>query len=102
MAGPANSTKLLSTWMYFLTYNYNQVGLGWRSLWRAGHERLLPHPPHSHHRGGTNRRLFLVSHFLPDCLPLALPAVILLCILYGVATWKDFILARIFLRSDEL
>ena len=65
--GPANSTQLLSTWMYFLTYNYNQVGLVWRSLWRAGHERLLPHPPHSHHRGGTNRRLFLVSHFLPDC-----------------------------------
>jgi raffinose/stachyose/melibiose transport system permease protein len=26
--GPANSTQLLSTWMYFLTYNYNQVGLG--------------------------------------------------------------------------
>jgi raffinose/stachyose/melibiose transport system permease protein len=21
-------TQLLSTWMYFLTYNYNQVGLG--------------------------------------------------------------------------
>ena len=26
--GPANRTQLLSTWMYFLTYNYNQVGLG--------------------------------------------------------------------------
>ena len=26
--GPANKTQLLSTWMYFLTYNYNQVGLG--------------------------------------------------------------------------
>jgi raffinose/stachyose/melibiose transport system permease protein len=26
--GPANQTQLLSTWMYFLTYNYNQVGLG--------------------------------------------------------------------------
>jgi raffinose/stachyose/melibiose transport system permease protein len=26
--GPANTTQLLSTWMYFLTYNYNQVGLG--------------------------------------------------------------------------
>jgi raffinose/stachyose/melibiose transport system permease protein len=26
--GPANTTQLLSTWMYFLTYNYNQTGLG--------------------------------------------------------------------------
>ncbi len=26
--GPANSTQLLSTWMYFLTYNYNNVGQG--------------------------------------------------------------------------
>ena len=26
--GPANRTQVLSTWMYFLTYNYNQVGLG--------------------------------------------------------------------------
>ena len=26
--GPANRTQLLSTRMYFLTYNYNQVGLG--------------------------------------------------------------------------
>jgi raffinose/stachyose/melibiose transport system permease protein len=26
--GPANQTQLLSTWMYFLTYNYNQVGEG--------------------------------------------------------------------------
>jgi raffinose/stachyose/melibiose transport system permease protein len=26
--GPANSTQLLSTWMYFLTYNYNTVGQG--------------------------------------------------------------------------
>jgi raffinose/stachyose/melibiose transport system permease protein len=26
--GPANRTQLLSTWMYFLTYNYNEVGLG--------------------------------------------------------------------------
>jgi len=26
--GPANQTQLLSAWMYFLTYNYNQVGLG--------------------------------------------------------------------------
>jgi raffinose/stachyose/melibiose transport system permease protein len=26
--GPANQTQLLSTWMYFLAYNYNQVGLG--------------------------------------------------------------------------
>jgi raffinose/stachyose/melibiose transport system permease protein len=26
--GPANRTQLLSTWMYFLTYNYNTVGRG--------------------------------------------------------------------------
>jgi raffinose/stachyose/melibiose transport system permease protein len=26
--GPANRTQLLSTWMYFLTYNYNTVGEG--------------------------------------------------------------------------
>jgi raffinose/stachyose/melibiose transport system permease protein len=26
--GPANSTQVLSTWMYFLTYNYNSVGQG--------------------------------------------------------------------------
>src|SRR6202162_1144307 len=26
--GPANRTQLPSTWMYFLTYNYNEVGLG--------------------------------------------------------------------------
>jgi raffinose/stachyose/melibiose transport system permease protein len=26
--GPANKTQLLSTWMYFLTYNYNTVGQG--------------------------------------------------------------------------
>ena len=26
--GPANQTQLLSTWMYFLTYNYNNVGEG--------------------------------------------------------------------------
>ncbi len=26
--GPANRTQLLSTWMYFLTYNYNTVGQG--------------------------------------------------------------------------
>jgi raffinose/stachyose/melibiose transport system permease protein len=35
-------------------------------------------------------------------LPLALPAVVSLCILDGVATWNEFILAQIFLRSDEL
>jgi raffinose/stachyose/melibiose transport system permease protein len=26
--GPANRTQVLGTWMYFLTYNYNEVGLG--------------------------------------------------------------------------
>jgi raffinose/stachyose/melibiose transport system permease protein len=26
--GPANLTQVLGTWMYFLTYNYNSVGLG--------------------------------------------------------------------------
>ena len=26
--GPANKTQVLSTWMYFLTYNYNSVGQG--------------------------------------------------------------------------
>jgi raffinose/stachyose/melibiose transport system permease protein len=26
--GPANQTQVLGTWMYFLTYNYNNVGLG--------------------------------------------------------------------------
>ena len=26
--GPANQTQVLGTWMYFLTYNFNEVGLG--------------------------------------------------------------------------
>ncbi len=26
--GPANTTQVLGTWMYFLTYNFNNVGLG--------------------------------------------------------------------------
>jgi len=40
--------------------------------------------------------------FFQVALPLALPAVLSLCILDGVATWNEFILAQIFLRSDEL
>jgi raffinose/stachyose/melibiose transport system permease protein len=40
--------------------------------------------------------------FFEIALPLALPAVLSLCILDGVATWNEFILAQIFLRSDEL
>jgi raffinose/stachyose/melibiose transport system permease protein len=40
--------------------------------------------------------------FFQIALPLALPAVLSLCILDGVATWNEFILAQIFLRSDEL
>jgi raffinose/stachyose/melibiose transport system permease protein len=40
--------------------------------------------------------------FYSIALPLALPAVVSLCILDGVATWNEFILAQIFLRSDEL
>jgi raffinose/stachyose/melibiose transport system permease protein len=40
--------------------------------------------------------------FFQIALPLALPAVLSLCILDGVATWNEFILALIFLRSDEL
>ena len=40
--------------------------------------------------------------FYRIALPLALPAVISLCILDGVATWNEFLLAQIFLRSDEL
>jgi len=40
--------------------------------------------------------------FCRIALPLALPAVVSLCILDGVATWNEFILAQIFLRSDEL
>jgi len=40
--------------------------------------------------------------FFRIALPLAMPAVITLCILDGVATWNEFILAQIFLRSDEL
>lgn len=40
--------------------------------------------------------------FYRIAMPLALPAVLSLCILDGVATWNEFILAQIFLRSDEL
>jgi len=40
--------------------------------------------------------------FYRIAMPLALPAVVSLCILDGVATWNEFILAQIFLRSDEL
>jgi raffinose/stachyose/melibiose transport system permease protein len=40
--------------------------------------------------------------FYRIALPLALPALLSLCILDGVATWNEFILAQIFLRSDEL
>jgi raffinose/stachyose/melibiose transport system permease protein len=40
--------------------------------------------------------------FFRIALPLAIPAVVSLCILDGVATWNEFILAQIFLRSDEL
>ena len=40
--------------------------------------------------------------FYRIALPLAIPAVVSLCILDGVATWNEFILAQIFLRSDEL
>ncbi|MBV8142984.1 MAG: carbohydrate ABC transporter permease [Verrucomicrobia bacterium] len=40
--------------------------------------------------------------FYRIALPLSLPAVVSLCILDGVATWNEFILAQIFLRSDEL
>jgi raffinose/stachyose/melibiose transport system permease protein len=39
--------------------------------------------------------------FYRIALPLAVPAVVSLCILDGVATWNEFILAQIFLRSDE-
>ena len=39
--------------------------------------------------------------FYRIALPLAGPAVVSLCILDGVATWNEFILAQIFLRSDE-
>jgi raffinose/stachyose/melibiose transport system permease protein len=39
--------------------------------------------------------------FYRIALPLAWPAVVSLCILDGVATWNEFILAQIFLRSDE-
>jgi raffinose/stachyose/melibiose transport system permease protein len=39
--------------------------------------------------------------FYRIALPLAIPAVVSLCILDGVATWNEFILAQIFLRSDE-
>jgi raffinose/stachyose/melibiose transport system permease protein len=40
--------------------------------------------------------------FYRIALPLAIPAVVSLCILDGVATWNEFILAQIFSRSDEL
>ena len=40
--------------------------------------------------------------FYRIALPLAIPAVVSLCILDAVATWNEFILAQIFLRSDEL
>ncbi|MBW0000589.1 MAG: carbohydrate ABC transporter permease [Verrucomicrobia bacterium] len=40
--------------------------------------------------------------FYRIALPLAIPAVVSLCILDGVATWNEFILAQIFLRSDEM
>ena len=40
--------------------------------------------------------------FYRIALPLALPAIVSLCILDGVATWNEFILAQIFIRSDEL
>ena len=40
--------------------------------------------------------------FFRIALPLAMPAVITLCILDGVATWNEFIIAQIFLRSDEV
>lgn len=40
--------------------------------------------------------------FFRIALPLSLPAIISLCILDGVATWNEFLLAQIFLRSDEL
>jgi raffinose/stachyose/melibiose transport system permease protein len=40
--------------------------------------------------------------FFRIALPLAIPAIVSLCILDGVATWNEFILAQIFLRSDEL
>lgn len=43
-----------------------------------------------------------IRMFFQVALPLALPAVVSLCILDGVATWNEFILAQIFLRSDEL
>ena len=39
--------------------------------------------------------------FYRIALPVALPAVVSLSILDGVATWNEFILAQIFLRSDE-
>jgi raffinose/stachyose/melibiose transport system permease protein len=39
--------------------------------------------------------------FFRIALPLAMPAVVSLCILDGVATWNEFILAQIFLRSDS-
>jgi raffinose/stachyose/melibiose transport system permease protein len=39
--------------------------------------------------------------FYRIALPLAIPAIVSLCILDGVATWNEFILAQIFLRSDE-
>jgi raffinose/stachyose/melibiose transport system permease protein len=39
--------------------------------------------------------------FYRIALPLATPAVVSLCILDGVATWNEFILAQMFLRSDE-
>jgi raffinose/stachyose/melibiose transport system permease protein len=43
-----------------------------------------------------------VRIFIRIALPLAIPAIVSLCILDGVATWNEFLLAQIFLRSDEL
>ena len=65
-----------------------------------GAARLLPRDPGETGGGGVDRRLHLVrGMYWRIVMPLAKPAVVSLLILDGVATWNEFILAQIFIRT---
>ena len=93
-----NALNLIDT-LPGLTLLYIGFGVPFRVLIMRGFFRTIPAAIIEAARidGASYLRIFFRI-----ALPLAIPAVVSLCILDGVATWNEFILAQIFLRSDEL
>jgi raffinose/stachyose/melibiose transport system permease protein len=93
-----NALNLIDT-LTGLTLLYIGFGIPFGVLVMRGFFRTIPTPIIEAARldGASYVRIFFRI-----ALPLATPAVVSLCILDGVSTWNEFILAQIFLRSDEL